>query len=102
MGATKTSIAALIISVLALILAAWPSISPAKGPAISPDLFPYESTGEINLQNQVLELQCYVKHLAKLDGSGGMFRQDMVMLGVTGPDCTDFIKSTMDIPGKGK
>ena len=100
MGATKTSIVALIISVLALILAAWPSISPDKGPALSPDLFRHKGSGEINLQNQVLELQCYVRGLAYASRGGSNFSTSRVLLGTD--DCANLIRSTMDLPGKGK
>lgn len=88
MGATKTSLAALVIAILALIFAVWPLISPSKGPAISPHIFGQLQTNEISLENQILELQCFVVQLTRRDFS----EQDVLR----NMRCTELMRRTLD------
>ena len=88
MEASKTSIAALIIAILALILSVWPLISTTKGPAVSPDIFGYPVSRDISLEKQILELQCYVKSLRL-----GTFSERAVMMGPGA--CPELIRSTL-------
>ena len=59
MAISKTSCAALVKSIIALIFAVWSLVFPAKGESITPDLT-YNSleTREPKMEERVLELQC--------------------------------------------
>ena len=60
MGISKTSCAALVISIVALVFAVWPLIFPTRGASLTPYIYHVDKTIEISQQDQILELQCYV------------------------------------------
>jgi len=64
---SKTSSAGLVISVVALIFAVWPLIFPTKGEAISPYITYNFESRELSLEEQVMELQCWMVNYHQRD-----------------------------------
>lgn len=75
MTISKTSCAALVISIVALVFAVWPLAFPAKGESIAPYLsYSNLETKELSLEEMVLELQCAtINHHRPLDPSGNWY-----------------------------
>ena len=67
MAISKTSCAALVISIVALVFAVWPLAFPAKGESITPYVTFNAHTRELSLEERVMELQCWMVNFHQED-----------------------------------